>query len=424
MIKFLFKGILRDSSRSRLPIIIIVIGVFLTVVLSSWMGGILRDVVDINAKFTTGHVKVMTRAYAENIDQSPNDLALLEVGALRQKLSNKFPGMEWVERIRFGGLMDVPGENGETKEQGPVLGQAIDLLSPGSNEAERLNIPKSLVTGSLPKKSGEILISHSFAEKLGIGVGSTITFFGSTMNGSMTFQNFTIAGTVSFGISALDRGAIVTDISDAQMVLDMEDAAGEMLGYFKTGMYDDEKAAGIAATFNAQYANDADEFAPVMLRLKEQNDLATLLDYAGYMSGIFVFIFVLAMSIVLWNTGLLGGLRRYQEFGIRLALGEEKGHIFKTLIYEAVLIGIIGSTLGTIVGLGAAFFLQEHGLDFSSVLKNSSMMMPSVYRGSISPGTFYIGFVPGLFSMVLGNALAGIGIYKRETAQLFKELEV
>ena len=37
---------------------------------------------------------------------------------------------------------------------------------------------------------------------------------------------------------------------------------------------------------------------------------------------------------------------------------------------------------------------------------------------------FYIGFIPGLFAMVIGNMLSGIGIYKRETATLFKELEV
>ena len=36
----------------------------------------------------------------------------------------------------------------------------------------------------------------------------------------------------------------------------------------------------------------------------------------------------------------------------------------------------------------------------------------------------YVGFIPGLFSMLLGTALAGRGIFKRETARLFKELEV
>jgi putative ABC transport system permease protein len=51
------------------------------------------------------------------------------------------------------------------------------------------------------------------------------------------------------------------------------------------------------------------------------------------------------------------------------------------------------------------------------------MMLPSVYKTSVTPDSFYIGFFPGLFATVIGTALAGIGIYKRKTAQLFKELE-
>jgi putative ABC transport system permease protein len=65
-----------------------------------------------------------------------------------------------------------------------------------------------------------------------------------------------------------------------------------------------------------------------------------------------------------------------------------------------------------------------HGLDIGSMMENSSMMMPSVMRARMTPQLFYLGFIPGLFAMVLGNMLSGIGIYKRETATLFKELEV
>mgnify|MGYP000854016224 FL=1 len=147
-------------------------------------------------------------------------------------------------------------------------------------------------------------------------------------------------------------------------------------------------------------------------------------DYVDSFSTLFVVIFVFAMSIVLWNTGLLGGLRRYQEFGIRLALGEEKGHIYRTLIYEAILIGAIGSVFGTIVGLGGVYYLQVVGIDITGMLDDSTMMMPSVLRASFTSDLLYIGFIPGLVAMVLGNALSGIGIYRRETATLFKELEV
>lgn len=424
MIKFIFKGILRDKSRSLLPVIVISIGVFLTVFMSGWMKGIFADVIDMSAKFTTGHVKIMTRAYAENVNQLPNDLALLEVEELISTLNSEYPDMEWVKRINFGGLLDVPDENGETRAQGPAAGRAIDLLSPNSKEADRMNIANSIVKGNMPTKQGEALISDVFAEKFGVKIGDEVTIFGSTMYGSMMFQNFEVSGTISFGITMLDRGAIIIDIGDAQLALEMNDASSEVLGFFTEGGYNDIKADSVKAKFNAYYSKADDEFSPQMLKLRDQNGLDDMLARSENMSGIMVFIFVFAMSIVLWNTGLLGGLRRYSEYGIRLALGENKGHIYKTIIYEAILIGSIGSVVGTIFGVGTCYYLQENGIDFSSMMKNVNMMLPPVYRAAVSPELFYIGFFPGLLAMTLGNALAGYAIYKRKTAQLFKELEV
>jgi putative ABC transport system permease protein len=204
----------------------------------------------------------------------------------------------------------------------------------------------------------------------------------------------------------------------------MADAASEILGYFNKGGYDDVKADSVKTTFNAKYSSVDDEFSPQMFKLRDQNGLGEYLTMADNWSALLVFIFVIAMSIVLWNTGLLGGLRRYSEYGLRLALGEEKGHIYKMIIYEALIIGFIGSVLGTTLGLGASYYLQENGLDISAFTKNITMMIPTVYRAKVSPELFYIGFFPGLLAMTLGNALAGYAIYKRKTAQLFKELEV
>lgn len=424
MIKFLFKGILRDRSRSLLPVIVVALGVFLTVFMSGFMRGVFGDITDLNAKFTTGHVKILTRAYAENADQVPNDLALLEVKKMISQLNADYPYMEWVERIHTGGLLDVPDSVGETRGQGQAVGTAVDLLSPATAEVERMNIRKSLVKGSLPARQGEALISDDFAERFKVSPGDKVTLFGSTMNGSMMFHTFVISGTLRFGSSILDRGAIFIDIRDAQTALDMEDAAGEVLGYFRDGKYDDLRAQQLEASFNAKYSNPDDEFSPVMSRLVEQEGLGDYLKLADSAGGMMVSIFIIAMSIVLWNTGLLGGLRRYSEFGIRLALGEEKKHIYVTTIYEAVLIGIIGSLIGTGLGLGASFYMQEHGMDVSGMMSIVGMMLPSVYKAEVTSSLFYIGFFPGLIATVLGSALAGFTIYKRRTSQLFHELEV
>jgi len=424
MIKFLLKGILGDKNRSLLPIIIISIGVMLTIFLSGYMRGAMGDMIEQNARFQTGHVKVMSRAYAENESQMPNDLALIGVNEIQAQLETDFPDIEWVDRIRFGGLLDVPDVNGETKGQGPSAGMALELFSKNTGEIQRMNIEQSIVRGYIPTKNGEAIIGEDFAKKLEIEIGDRITFMGTTMNGSMTFADFVVSGTIRFGSAALDRGILIIDISDARYMLDMEDAAGEILGFLGEGLYVDDKATMVADQFNAKYAGVNDEFAPLMLRLRDQNNLDSYLEYVDSFASMFVTIFVLVMSVVLWNTGLLGGLRRYQEFGIRLALGEEKGHIYRTLIYEAVLIGIIGSIVGTSLGLLGTWYMQVVGIDITGMMKNSTMLMPNIIRSKFTIELLYIGFIPGLIAMVLGNMLSGIGIYKRETATLFKELEV
>lgn len=424
MIRHLFKGIIRDRSRSFLPIIVVSIGVSLTVLLSGYIRGAFDDIIDQNAKFDTGHVKIMSKSYRENKDLLPNDLALLGVNHLMDSLQQVFPDMIWTERIRFGGLIDAPDTEGLSKGQGPASGLGINLLNRESGEAERMNIESSLVTGSIPTKPGGVILAHAFSEKLGVKVGDQVTFFGTTMNNSMTFQNFTVSGTIRFGTAAMDRGSVIIDISDAQMMLDMQDGAGEILGFFNDNAYVQEKAQYVTDQFNASYKSNSDEFAPVMLTLRDQNGLAQMLDYSQAMSSIFVFLFVMAMSVVLWNTGLLGGLRRYKEFGIRLALGEGKGHIYRSLLMESVLIGVIGSIIGTSIGLLATYLLQVYGIDISDALENSTMLMPSVIRAKITPELFFIGFIPGVLATVVGSMLSGIGIYKRSTASLFKELEV
>jgi putative ABC transport system permease protein len=423
MIRFLLKGLFRDKSRSRLPVLVVATGVMLTVFMHTYINGFMGDTIEMNARFSHGHVKVMTKAYAGNISQVPNDLALMDVGLLLDELDDRFPDLRWTSRIQFGGLVDTPDETGETRAQGPAMGMGIDLLSPGSREAARLNIHNSVVTGRMIQNSGEALLSHTFSEKLNVGIGDVVTLIGTTMNGSMSMYNFKVAGTVSFGTEALDRGTIIADISDVQMALDMQDAAGEVLGFFDSGFYDDEQAVELAGTFNASYNDDQDEYAPVMKSLSQQGSMGQYVKLSEVWGIYITLVFIIAMALVLWNAGLLGGLRRYGEFGVRLAMGEEKNHVYLSLVYESVFIGIAGTVAGTSVGLLFSALVQKYGIDISGMMEGASMMIPSTIRTRITPVDYYIGFIPGLFSTVIGTMLAGIGIYRRKTSQLFKELE-
>ena len=424
MIKFLLKGILRDKSKSLIPVCVISLGVFITVFMSGFVDGVLSEMISSNANLDTGHLKVMTKPYNENKDQLPNDLALLEIDLLIDSLESEYPNMEWVPRIKFGGILDVPGVNGETIIQGPGIGLGLSILGEDKGEIERLSIQKSIVRGSMPENPNEILLSEVFSKKLKINPGDEVTFFGSTMEGSMVFESFVMSGTVMFGNPVLDRSTFIVDFKKTQMILDMENGSSELVAYFKTNFYDDRAALKIESNFNKKYLKSEDEFAPIILSLRNQNDLGATLDLVNSFSFIFISIFVIAMSLVLWNTGLIGGLRRYQEFGIRLALGESKKHVYSLLIIESIIIGFIGSTFGTGLGFILCYYMQENGIDISEALTNSVVIIPSVLKAKVSSNLLYLGYIPGLLSIVFGSALAGRGIFKRNTSKLFKELEV
>ncbi len=423
MIRFLIKGVLRDRDRSLLPVMVVALGVMFTVFLYCYLNGILGDMINFNAKYSSGHLKVVTRSYDENMDIRPIDLSLTGTSGIISEHRTDYPNVKWVERIEFGGLVDVPDKNGETRVQGPASGLALDLLTPGTDEIDRLDLVKALRKGKLPSKPGEILLSDQFADNLGVKPGDGITYIGTTMYGGMTIVNFTLSGTISFGIAPLDKGAIITDIGDARMALDMADASSEILGFIDDNYYDDEAATSIAASFNNSHKELTGAFDPVMLSLRDQNSMSQMIDLMSMMRALVSFIFILTLSIILWNTGLIGGLRRYGEVGIRLAVGELKGHIYRSMILESIMIGVIGSVIGTAIGLGFAYWMQESGLDISKMMSNSTMIMPGVFHARITPVAFYIGFIPGIISTVIGTSLSGIGIYRRQTASLFKELQ-
>ena len=427
MMYFLTKGLLRDRSRSLFPVIIITITVTIVIFAIGFMKGSMNSVFQSTAVIISGHEKVVTRAYKEESQMLPNDLALLNVDQIIRNLDKEYPDHFWSPRITFGGLLDMPDKNGETKDQGPVYALGIDLLKTGSRIIEIWELDKNLVNGRLPKTFNEALIGQKLANKLNITVGDTATYIGTTMHNAFTTYNFTIVGTFDLQKGQADSQMMLVDISGARKALDMENAASEILGFTHSLFYDDDKAVSLRSNYNENYSDSSDIFSPVMMALRDSSQqMGDMVEFVDAFLMIIGTIFLIIVMVVLWNMGLMNGLRRYREIGLRLAMGESKGVVYRSMIVEAVIIGLTGTMIGTGLGLSIVYYVQENGIDYSEVvatMSTASMVMPNVFYAKITPDLYYIGFIPGLIATVLGTMLAGIAIYKREMAQLFKELE-
>ena len=392
------------------------------------MKGSMNSVFQSTAVIISGHEKVVTRAYKEESQMLPNDLALLNVDQIIRNLDKEYPDHFWSPRITFGGLLDMPDKNGETKDQGPVYALGIDLLKTGSRIIEIWELDKNLVNGRLPKTFNEALIGQKLANKLNITVGDTATYIGTTMHNAFTTYNFTIVGTFDLQKGQADSQMMLVDISGARKALDMENAASEILGFTHSLFYDDDKAVSLRTNYNNSYSDTSDIFSPVMLAMRDSSEqMGTTIDMVDGFLLIIGGVFLIIVTIVLWNMGLMNGLRRHGEFGLRLAMGESKGDVYRSMILESLIIGFTGTILGTSIGLMLTYYVQEYGIDYSEVISSmstSSMVMPNIFYAQITPELYYIGFIPGVIATVLGTMLSGIAIYKREMAQLFKELEI
>jgi len=423
MFNFLMKGMLRDHHRSLLPSIVVAMGVLLTVFLFTYMNGIFGDFFHNAAIYGSGDVKVTSRAYHDQADMISNDLAMEDGAGKLALLQAKYPTISWAERLKFGGLLDAFDENRETRAQVGVSGIGLNFLGADKSDVQRWNLAAGLRAGTLPQKSGDIIMSQQLAQQMALKVGDDVTLISATVNGAMVLQNFHVAGTVYFGTPAMDKGMILADINDVRSMLDMGDWSSEFLGYFPEVNYDDDATTALAADFNATMSDSTDEYSPYMVTLVQDGGFKDYLNYAEKAGSIVTFVMIFAMGIVLWNTGLMGAIRRYGEMGLRLAVGESKGHVYESLIVESFGVALMGTLVGTLLGLGFSYWLQEVGFNVGGMMKDSTLMFPTIIRARITPTAFYIGFFPGVLATLLGAALSGLRIFKRNTASLFKELE-
>ena len=427
MFNFLYKGLIRDRSRSFFPVIIITLIVTIIIFFSGFLNGVYNSLFLNTALVNSGHVKIVTFSYNEEHQLLPNDFALLDIDKKISELENSYDDYFWTPRITFAGLLDVPDHNGETESQSPTIGLGIDFLSNDSEQFKIWDLKNKLVSGRLINKSNEILISQELSNRLDLKENEIVTFIGSTMYGGFTTFNFIVSGIFDLNIGPIAKDMILVDLEGARIALDMDNAASEIFGYDKELLFDNDKTVELRNNFNIENQNSLDEFRPIMLALRDSNQMGTLVDFSDAIILIILTVFLIVVTLVLWNMGIMSGLRRYGEVGMRLAIGETKNHVFKSMIIESIIIGTLGSFFGTILGISITRYFENRGIDYSKgidSLSSSNFAMPNVFYPQVTSELFYIGFIPGILATVLGTMLAGRAIYKREMSQLFKELEV
>jgi putative ABC transport system permease protein len=431
MMQWILKGIWRDRTRSLFPFLVISVGVTLLIYLLGFMEGTFAGMIDMSAHLDTGHLRFVNKPFYDEEHLNPLDRALAgQKETLQWLQKNSDPRIDWSPRIRWGALMDVPDEKGETKAQTPVVGMAIDLLNKNSPERERLDLEKSVIEGVIPSGAGEMLVGYKLADALELKLGDTVTLLGQNFDGGMATDNYQVVGFVKFGLAAMDKKMALIDLADAQQTFYMEDMVTDFLGFLPMNVgylkYDQLKQEimdhlpALKQNPPSEWASDDD---PLILSVLDQRNLRELSVKFELVDDVVIGVFTFLMVLVLWNAGLLNGVHRYGEMGLLLALGETHKKLIALMALEALMVGLLGSAAGCLIGGGLVYYLQEVGISTHGIFETSGLMMSDVIRARVSLDAFVFAVIPGITASVVGNLIANLAIFQRSEANLFRELE-
>ena len=431
MIQWLLKGIWRDKTRSLFPFIVISVGVTLLIYLLGFMEGTFAGMIDVSAHLDTGHLRFVNKPFYDEEHLNPLDRALAgQKETLQWLRENSDPEVEWSPRIRWGAIMDVPDDKGETKSQTPVIGMAIEMLDKNSAERKRLRLEQSVIEGVVPSHPKEMLVGYKLAEALGLSLGDPVTLLGQNFDGGMATDNYKVVGFVRFGLAAMDKRMALIDLADAQQTFYMEDMVTDYLGFLPMHVgyleYDQlkqnikDRLPGLKQNPPRDWASDD---VPLILSVLDQRNLRELSVKFELVDDVVIGVFTFLMVLVLWNAGLLNGVHRYGEMGLLLALGETHKKLISLMTLEALMVGVLGSAAGCLIGGSLVYYLQEVGISTHGIFETSGLMMSDVIRARVSLNAFMFAVIPGIAASVLGNLIANLAIFQRSEANLFRELE-
>ncbi|AWT41776.1 MULTISPECIES: ABC transporter permease [Streptomyces] len=238
--------------------------------------------------------------------------------------------------------------------------------------------PVRLSSGHAPHGPGEALLDADTAGRKHLGIGDTLTVL--AQPGSFRVR---IVGIATFRTTNPGAALVYLDSSvAARKVLGAADRATSISATAEPGVTDTELKHRIAAALG-----DGDHVLKTAgERAKSAAEqLGTFLDVIKYVMLGFAGIAVLVGVFLIVNTFAMLIAQRTRELGLLRALGADRRQVRRSVLTEAVLLGVVGSTVGLAAGIGLAIGLIRLMSVFGMNLKTTEMVV-----GWGTPVTAYV----------------------------------
>jgi ABC-type lipoprotein release transport system permease subunit len=217
------------------------------------------------------------------------------------------------------------------------------------------------------------VLGATSARLLEVEIGDPVILLAPGRDGALTAERFTLVGIMSSGASHIDRGMVLAPLVVIQEMLGMQGRLTSMVA-----IVPEARLAQVTVDLRGTLSRQG-------LEVLRWDDMFPVLGEWIVLENTFYYAFLGVVLVIvvagILNTVLVSMLERRREFGILMALGTRRLEIGAIVAAESLILGLVGTFLGSLVGLGVVGLYGRIGIDlsFMSDLLVRSYVDPVVY---------------------------------------------
>ena len=341
------RNVYRHRHRSVVTILAMAFACTMMIVFAALMEGFAigseRNVVSMN----TGDIQIHLPGYRDD----PDIYSLIDNA---DQLVTQFRPEQFyaTERLFAFGLMAS-----EQSSSGVQL-RGVDL----DYEPTVTDIDQHIMTGewlSADDKQG-VVIGKKLSKLLDVGLGDELVFVGQTADGYMANDSFQIKGILKSVSATIDNAGVFMSNGMLRELITLPKGAHELvlMRIDRTGdltLTTDQIKRSLAADLEVM---NWQQLMPVINRFLETAHIQTLI--------MMIFTYIAVASVVL-NAMLMSVFERIHEFGIMKAIGVKPKQLLILIYAEMFIQTFLAVLLAVVAGSSLSWYLQENGLDMSSM---------------------------------------------------------
>jgi len=299
-----------------------------------------------------GHVRIQHPEWEEQraadltIDRLPEVLA-----ALRAQ-----PDVESVSPRVYAAVLAARGEASDQPADADVA-MIVGLSVPAETAPGGIleGVPADRLRGVRDAVVGRVL-----ANRLGLKPGQTIAVIGQDADEFPNSDLFEVRAVVHSKVDVVNRLGVVLQLESAQRFLALQDQAHEIVVHGS----DAREAERLAARIRGLGPLAGTRVLPWREAMPA---LASMVEMKGWWDLVFVTILFAAAAAGIANTMMMSTFERTHEFGMLLALGTRPTRVVRLIVMEALVLGLIGVTVGSILGAAVVLITSYTGIDYGAL---------------------------------------------------------